>query len=236
MITTNLAEILARSDVWRGGAVAAAGEAGIASGFPVLDAALPAGGWPTSGLVELLCPRPGIGELSLLLPALAGLTAQGGWLVVVDPPGQLLAPALRAAGIDLARLLVVRTVRADDRQWACEQLLRAGCVDALLAWLPATLPAQGLRRLQLAAEAGHALAFLFRPAACARQSSPAPLRLALGARGRELQVNVFKRRGAPLPHPLSLAVARPAERASHVVAGPGVSPSVARSAPRPLPA
>lgn len=234
MNTTQLAEILARPDVWRGGAVAAAGEAGIATGFAPLDAVLPAGGWPASGLVELLHARSGIGELSLLLPALARLTRGGGWVVAVEPPGLLLAPALQAAGVDLSRLLVVRTVRLEDRQWACEQFLRAGCVDALLAWLPATLPGQALRRLQLAAEAGEAAAFLFRPAACSGQSSAAPLRLALAAQGRRLQVRVLKRRGAPVSESLSLAVPRPAERVSHVVAGPGLSPVVARSAPRPL--
>ena len=48
---------------------------GLATGFPSLDRELPDGGWPRGALTELLCDHTGIGELALMLPALARLTA-----------------------------------------------------------------------------------------------------------------------------------------------------------------
>jgi hypothetical protein len=56
-----------------------------------------------------------------------------------------------------------------------------------------------LRRLQLAAETGGALAFLFRDSASARHPSPAPLRLQVGAGVAAgvtgYRVKVLKQRG-----------------------------------------
>ena len=40
------------------------------SGYPDLDRHLQGGGWPQQGLMELLLPQAGIGELRLLLPVL----------------------------------------------------------------------------------------------------------------------------------------------------------------------
>ena len=51
-------------------------------------------------------------------------------------------------------------------------------IAAVLAWLPDSRVAT-IRRLQLLAERSDALVFVFRPCACATQSSPAPLRLML---------------------------------------------------------
>src|SRR3954465_11773874 len=79
-------------------------------GFAALDAALPGGGWPRTGLIEVLIPRHGIGELSLFLPLVAEISArpQGRWCAFIPPPYQLFAPAFAAAGVDLARILLVR--------------------------------------------------------------------------------------------------------------------------------
>jgi len=44
--------------------------AGLPTGHAELDRCLPGGGWPRQGLIEILTDRNGIGELSLLLPAL----------------------------------------------------------------------------------------------------------------------------------------------------------------------
>ncbi len=68
-----LAEVLARGDVWCGDTLASLPEATISSGHPELDAELPGGGWPRGNLTEFLVDRGGLGELSLLLPALAQL-------------------------------------------------------------------------------------------------------------------------------------------------------------------
>jgi hypothetical protein len=80
---------------------------GVPTGFAELDRELPDGGWPRGGMTEVLPVRRGIGELSLLLPALASLSSDElGWLVCVASPYPLHAPALHACGLDLSRLLV----------------------------------------------------------------------------------------------------------------------------------
>jgi hypothetical protein len=51
-----------------------------------LDAQLPLGGWPDAALTEILSARPGLGELTLVWPTLAGLTAAGERVVLIAPP------------------------------------------------------------------------------------------------------------------------------------------------------
>jgi hypothetical protein len=63
-----------------------------------------------------------------------------------------------------------------------------------------------LRRLQLAAQEGDALAFLFATTARAAQPSPAPLRIRLSQAGPRLCVDIFKRRGVVMRAPLLLDV------------------------------
>lgn len=167
---------------------------GLSTGFAALDRCLPGGGWPRQGLVEILTDRYGIGELSLLMPALAALcgTGQdGGWLAWVSPPYQPYAPALAACGIDVRRLLVVR---AQPAEWAMEQALRSGACDAVLGWA-AFRDSRALRRLQLAAGQAWCLAVIFRQLHAAGEPSPAVLRLALGVSQRGLEVRILKSRG-----------------------------------------
>ena len=83
----------------------------------------------------------------------------------------------------------------NDGAWSAEQCLRSGSCGAVLSWLPVadyTL----LRRLQLAAESGDALAFVFRPAKAASKTSPAALRLQLHADAEQTDVEILKCRGA----------------------------------------
>lgn len=222
----SLQSVLLRSDVWRGDRFARSGEAGVASGFAALDAELPDGGWPRAGLTELLCAQAGIGELSLLLPALAQC-AQQAPLAIVAPPFPAHAPAWQAA-LPLERLLFVQA-RGADVAWAAEALLGCGALGAMLAWLPAQVDARGLRRLQLAAESHPGPVFVFRPAASARSASPAVLRLNLAASPDGLQVGILKRRGPPLQAPLCLDVARPVSRA-RLLARRGARPTPLRDA------
>lgn len=184
--------------IWRGADLARVAVPSLPSGFPVLDAELPGGGWPTGALTEILPAHEGIGELRLFGPALAALTASGKWLAWIAPPYCPYAPALAAAGIDSARMFIVRTKSERETLWAVEQALRSNSCGAVLAWLPETTSYAELRRLQLAAEAGESLAVLFRPPGTARQSSPAALRLALSTLDGGLAVRILKRRGAPL--------------------------------------
>jgi hypothetical protein len=202
-----LEDILQRHPVWRGGALAC-GLPALPSGFAELDRELPGGGWPAGSLSEILGGREGIGELQLVLPALAALSWAGKRIVWLAPPHLPYAPALAAAGLDLAHLAVVRAPGRRDALWAAEQVLRSGSCHALLAWFP-SVRYEELRRLALAAEAGHAWVALFRPLQAAQAPSPSSLRLSLQPAGDGLCVHILKRRGAPAAAPLRLPLRRP---------------------------
>ncbi|HXE39116.1 MAG TPA: translesion DNA synthesis-associated protein ImuA [Azonexus sp.] len=222
-----LAEVLARGDVWRGDTLASLPDAAIPSGYPELDAELPGGGWPRGNLTEILVDRSGLGEMSLLLPALARLSAAGGWLALVAPPWQPHAPAWAAAGLVPERLVVVQAGR--QLGWCLEQLLACGGFAGVLAWPDNGIDARTLRRLQVAVEGRPVFAGLWRSTVVAGVPSPAPLRLALSAADNGLAVRILKRRGRPASRPLVLSIPRPG-RNQRVVAGPAFSPVVARSA------
>lgn len=181
------------------------------TGHAALDAELPGGGWPAAGLTELLLFVPGCGELRLLVPALAALR-----LLWVAPPFVPYVPALAALGLAPERLTVATPEDAADAAWAAEQALRSGALGAVLWWQGdarlAALPT-ALRRLHLAAEAGHTPLFALRPATARAQSSPAPLRLVIEAAGPAcLAVQVFKRHGPPMSASLVLTLPGPVLR------------------------
>jgi protein ImuA len=186
--------------LWQADQLAAPERPGCPSGFAALDAQLPGGGWPVAGLTELLLDEPGCGEVRLLAPALARLTGE---LVWIAPPFPPYAPALSALGLSLERLVWVDPGSEADAAWAAEQVLRSGA-GAVLWWSRQVLPVT-LRRLHLASQDGNTPLFGLRPLVQRRQSSPAPLRMALQpAPGGCLQVDVFKRRGPALARPLSI--------------------------------
>ena len=195
-------ELQRHPGIWRGNQLSR-GCPGIASGFAPLDAELPGGGWPGGALTEILPQHEGIGELRILGPALAQLAAQGKFIVWIAPPHLPYAPALAAAGIDLARIVIVKTSRDGDTLWAAEQALRSAACGGVLLWPRAPAFPQ-LRRLQLAAEDGRCLAVLFRPPQAACEPSPAVLRLALATHQGGLAVSILKRRGAPIARPILL--------------------------------
>jgi hypothetical protein len=212
--------------LWRArGARSAADGDGLSTGCSALDQSLPGGGWPKQGLVEILTDRHGIGELSLLMPALTTLCGNppsqavehGGWIVFVSPPYQPYAPALAARGLDLRRVLVVQG--ATSTAWVMEQTLRSRACSAILGWVdPRDL--QILRRLQLAADQVRCLTVLLRPLRAAQQPSPAVLRIALQTSHDGLYAQILKSRGgAParilLGHPdLAWRCAAQAQEAS----------------------
>ena len=209
---TSLADFLQRHAVWRGGALAVPAAPAVPTGFEALDAELPGGGWPAGGLAEVFCRSQGIGEVQIVLPALAALTAAGHRVAWLAPPHLPYAPALRAAGVRLERLVVVHAPGRRDALWAAEQALRARAFHALVAWLPrAGYPE--LRRLAVAAQAGPGFALVFRPPEAACEASPAVLRLALEPafrpEGGRLAVRILKRRGAPGATPLRIPIERP---------------------------
>ncbi|MHB8348066.1 MAG: translesion DNA synthesis-associated protein ImuA [Acidiferrobacterales bacterium] len=214
----SLQDLMLGTEVWRAGA-ASAFAPGVPSGFPQLDTLLPGGGWPSGMLTEIFIPSPGIGELQLLLPALARLSHGNRWLAFIAPPHVPYAPALAAAQVDLSRVLLIHPRAVTDGLWAVEQSLRAGTCGAVLAW-PAVADARALRRLQLAAEAGRSWGVLFRSGRSADAGSPAALRLRLEPTSAGIDVHILKRRGGWPVGPVSLdlgldhAVAMPASAGS----------------------
>ncbi|WP_181712023.1 DNA lesion error-prone repair protein ImuA, partial [Xanthomonas oryzae] len=125
--------LLAARTVWRAGQGRATVNGGESTGHAALDALLPDGGWPRRALTELLLPAHGIGEIALLLPTLARMTARGSRVVLVAPPFIPYAPAWQAGGVVLEHLEVVQ---AEPRAalWAFEQCLRSGACAAVLGW------------------------------------------------------------------------------------------------------
>jgi protein ImuA len=227
----SFAALLDRPDIWRGDELSRANVRAIASGFHTLDAELPGGGWPAGALTEILPAHEGIGELRLLGPALAGLSQRGLRLVWIAPPHLPYAPALAAAGIDVANLVIVRVASPKEALWATEQALASNACGAVLTWPQGAKYAE-LRRLQIAAEGGRAPAFLFRVPEAAGESSPAPLRIALGTSDGGLAVRVLKRRGAPLAQPILLPPMPPAVRGkNHHVDRHPLAPAAARDFP-----
>ncbi|HEY6242056.1 MAG TPA: translesion DNA synthesis-associated protein ImuA [Burkholderiales bacterium] len=214
----SFAALLDRHDIWRGDSLNRAGTPTVSCGFPELDAELPGGGWPVGALTEILPAHEGIGELRLLGPALAGLSKRGLQLAWIAPPHLPYAPALAAAGIDVAKLLIVRTASTRETLWAAEQVLASNACGAVLAWLLKENCAARyaeLRRLQISAEGGQAPVFMFRPPEIARESSPAALRIGLAASNGGLAVRVLKRRGVPLAHPILLPAMPPSVRSKN---------------------
>ena len=188
--------------LWRAHQLGRGREAVQASGYAVLDAELPGGGWPQRAITELLLAGPGWGEIRLLAPALAQVGAAGRGVLLLGPPADPCAEALEQLGLDLRRCVVIRGA---DLLWPLEQALRSGQVGAVVAWAPASLKGEALRRLQLAAQSHDGPAFVVRAPAAGAQPSPAPLRLALSGAGPDaLAVRLLKRRGPALDEPLLL--------------------------------
>ncbi|AEG01732.1 translesion DNA synthesis-associated protein ImuA [Methylomonas methanica] len=194
-----------QSLVWRGLQIPDSLQAGMATGFPELDALLPGGGWPAGALLNLEIPHVGCGELPLLLPAMAELSRQGRRIVWLAPPCRPYAPGLQQAGVELAQVLVVACPNDADLLWALEKLLRTNCCGMTLAWPKQRLAAHQTRRLQLAAEAGNALAVLFTDPGAS--IGHAALSIALQRQTGGLLLEIRKARGSLRQHRLVLALA-----------------------------
>jgi cell division inhibitor SulA/protein ImuA len=197
-----LETVLNHPSIWRGGSCARVAVPSIPTGFAELDAALPGGGWPAGALTEIYAERSGIGEMQLLMPAAAQLAGAGRWITVIAPPYIPYPPALAAHGIRLSRLILVSVFDAGERFWSCEQALRSPGCGAVLAWIDHA-PERALKRLQLAAEGGGAVALLFRSARVI-PASPAALRLHVSRAQSRTVVRVLKRRGSDLSAPIAL--------------------------------
>jgi len=199
-----LPEHLAQA-VWRADAIGQACSVTLPSGHAALDAELPGGGWPCHAMTEVLQNQVGQAEWRLLSPALARLVSQGGSVLLIGPPQLPHLPGLRREGVRDDRLIRIDAQTPAERLWATEQALKARCVSAVLSWLPQVRPDQ-VRRLHVCAAQHPGPLFVFRPVRAQVDSSAAPLRvlLSLGPCPHPLRVEIIKRRGAVLGHPISL--------------------------------
>lgn len=231
------------------------------SGFAALDAVLPGGGWPSSGLVELLSSQPHTPDWGLLLPSLVAQLeppthakapaikhavnaytpnpyAVNKHAVIVGAPANGLmpfAPALSAQGLPASALLWLALDAVPERLWATEQALACADVQVVVAWLP-VLPSPNLRRLHLHASSHGKPLFVFSP--YSQRASPAPLRLRLEPDGQTQgrRVYILKRRGPPITTAIELPLS-PGLLAQTLAAGAslslGVGAKPAPAAPQP---
>ena len=198
--------LLQHTAIWRWDESSSGLPATVSTGFAALNAALPGGGWPAHSVIELVVEQEGIGELELLLPTLLRLIGEDRWLAWIQPPYLPHAPALVSRGLALPRILVIHGAQASECLWAVEQALRCGVCGAVLYWPQnaRVLSDKALRRLQLAADAGNTLCFVFRRRWKEQGNSPAPLRLGLAAKSGGLQVQILKCRGVRPGTPITI--------------------------------
>ena len=207
-----LQKLLNSRHVWHPGAFSAGSvdansadkERRLSTGFPVLDEWL-GGGWPANVLIEFLLNESGVGELQILMPALAHLSQESTGLdgvlsnriAWIAPPCIPYAPALSLHGLDIASMLVVEPDKQVDALWAMEQVLRSSLCAGVLAWF-ADIDDRSMRRLQLASETGLCWAVIFRPQRFAQRASPAPLRIQLTPEHDKVDLHILRNRFGPV--------------------------------------
>ena len=168
-------------------------------GWPELDALLPDGGLPR-GVVELAAPRARGGATSVALAAVQAGQARGkgAWCAWVDPEGSLHAPGVVAAGVELARMLVVRAPRAGVAR-AALRVVASGAFEVVAVDVEGAARGEVLvRKLALAAEPSGTTVLLLTDSSRPRAAPwPVTLRLELSRPDvRTLSVRVAKdRRG-----------------------------------------
>ncbi len=207
MISSNLSDL---KGVWRADRLDArpADMPGHATGYAALDAELPDGGWPSAGMVELLCPGALGVEWNLLAPWLRRVSDdQASSIMGVTPPHDLYPSALAQIGLKAERLLLVRAGNPADAAWAAEQALQIGSCQTIIWWASAhfkEISASMLRRIHLAGLTRQAPVFVLRPLKLSLDASPAPLRLKLERKNQKLVITVIKRRGPPMTRPIEI--------------------------------
>jgi recombination protein RecA len=168
------------------------------TGVQVVDALLPAGGFPLGQVVELWGSAAS-GRTRLALRAVAEAQRALRLAAYVDGAGELYPPALSALGVNPARLLWVRppgssAERASQLSWTALQLLRSGaflCVVLDLTHTGHRLPPQASKRLlDAAAHSGGLLLLL------TQEETPGDgsLRLKMTAGPRSVRLEVVRSR------------------------------------------
>lgn len=148
------------------------------SGIDGLDELLPAGGWPKSGLVEVIVPDEYTDVMSLLMPALVRISQQGGWIAMVTPPCQARTRLFADTDLNPVRVLQVNPHPGRSALWTAESMLQSGNCGVVLAWPNCNTELMD-KRLQKAAASGKALCILIRYEGLSTPPSGVDVRLKL---------------------------------------------------------
>jgi protein ImuA len=135
---------------------------GFRTGLNELDQIAPAGIFQGGAVHELLVPRQAVCPTSVALLLASAAQKSGGTVAWSDPERELHLPALSAAGINLRRLILLRSVNRADQLWALAECLRCCGVGATVASIERLNQIEA-RRLQLAAERGGGVGIFIRP-------------------------------------------------------------------------
>lgn len=155
-------------------------------GIPEIDGALPWGGLPRGALNEVFGAADGGGRQGPVFAAAIGFAAAlagraGDGTVLWCRRGRgLYGPGLAALGLDPGRLIVAHGRSETDILWAMEEGLRGAALAAVIGEVAGPGPV-ALRRLQLAAEAGDAVALLLHVGNAAEAPAPTATRWRVAA-------------------------------------------------------
>jgi len=172
----------------------------LSTGYPTLDRALHYSGWPQGAISEVLLSAYGSGEIRLISPLLVKLNQGAGYICWINPPFLPHAPALVDLGLDLNRMIIVRTQSVNESIWASQQAMRSGACAATLIWLPKKALDKQIRKLNLAAKDGHCWGIIFRDQSLQKHTSAAALRIVIEKKQKKLdhhkhQLHIIKQPG-----------------------------------------
>jgi len=148
----------------------------VPSGSRTLDDMLPAGGWPKSGIVEIILADAYSEAMGLIMPALVRFSRQRRWLALVNPTYPARTGLFTEDAVRHERVLTVNPHPGRSALWTAESLLRAGECSVVMAWPNCSTELMG-KRLERAAAHGKALGILFSYEG--RQSHPSGVALRL---------------------------------------------------------
>lgn len=154
--------------------------ANLTSFIPAVDE-LTDGGFPAGALTEIFIPHAGLGEIRMLLPALAAMKHVT-WVLPNESAFEPYAPGLADFGLDLDRQLFTVPSTSEEAFWCAEQAAASGETSAVVAWLNPLARGRDsavLARLAMAARSTGTPVFLIRPSCMACTPFSAELRLTL---------------------------------------------------------
>jgi recombination protein RecA len=136
------------------------------------------------GAITILTGDRGAGRLTFAAKIAAEETKASRPIAWIDAKGTLYPPALAAAGVELSRVLMVKS--EDERVvYAAEQIVSSGAFGLVVATgLDSLLTPSRARRLQLGAEGQQVSLLLVLDPPAARRITNAALKLDISKRGR----------------------------------------------------